>query len=85
MVNADAQNLDIQFRKCSVLRFIGRNLAGSNRRKRLGEKDQNRGLSPVIAERYLFVKVALQSKIRGGIPDFDFHNPLPKVNKIGLY
>lgn len=73
MINADAQNLDIQFRKCSVLRFIGRNLGGSNWRKSLGEEDQDCGLSPIVTERDFFVQMALEGKIRSQVTYLDFH------------
>ena len=76
MINADAQNLDIQFRKCRVLRFIRRNLAGSNRGISLREEDQDRRFSPVVAESDFLVQMALECKIRSQIAYFYFHIPL---------
>lgn len=71
MVNADAQNLDIPFRKLGLLSFVRRNLAGSNRGPGFGEESDHRDFASLakIAQADLLLHVAFQLKIRCYIAD----------------
>lgn len=49
-------------------------MSRSNRRKCLGEEDQHCGLSAILTQPYLFIKMAVECKIWRQIANFDLHN-----------
>jgi len=65
MIDADAQNLDIPFRKLGFLCFVRRNLAGSDRGPGFREESHYRDLaSPAkITQLDFLFHVAFQDKI----------------------
>lgn len=65
MVYADAQDLGVQSRKTGCISLVGRDLACSDGRPGHGEEDQDHILAPIIAQRYIPVKVRRQGEVRG--------------------